>query len=513
MKNKDNSQQLRQKSEPIKAGDATIQAEGDSKYAHVNARRSTAAVRGAAWSAINGFVPTLLNSLVFVVSSRYLMPNDFGIVALAVSVISLASAIAPAALGEALIQQFNIRRSHLDTVFWICIGSALLIYGILVAMSPMIAAKLGQPVVSSFLPVIGLKLLFDLSAAVPNALIARAMSFNLIAMRTIVATLISSVICISLLMTGYGIWALAISQLSVSIVSCVVAFLGAKWLPGFEIRIQALRDLSQYGLFASGNRFLQVMNLDQIIIGSLIGAAPLGIFNFSRRLFQMLNDVIAGALTSVSHALLSSLQNEKEKVRDAFLLATYGSSIISFPAFLGMAAIVGDAIPLVFGEQWREAVSPTRWFCLIGLMSCIGVIQSSLINSQGKSHWWFYYQLFRQVLTISTILVLLDKSINFIVMVMALQTVIFWPITLVMVSKIINLKITTYFRQFLEPFLASVVMLATILLIAYSMQGVSPMIRLITEIVLGAILYGISILTLSREKIMLIMHSFLNKKK
>lgn len=490
---------------------ASIDEACDSKYAHVNTDRSTAAVRGAAWSAINSFVPTLLNSLVFVVSSRYLMPHDFGVIALAVSVVSLASAIAPAALGEALIQKLNIRRSHLDTVFWICISSALLIYGVLVALSPIIAARMGQQAVSYFLPVIGLKLLFDLSAVVPNALIARAMSFHLIAMRTIVATLISSVICISLLIAGYGIWALAISQLAVSVVSSIAAFLGAKWLPGFAIRIQALHDLFQYGLFASGNRFLQVMNLDQIIIGSVIGATPLGIFNFSRRLFQMLNDVIAGALTSVSHALLSSLQNDKEKVREAFLLATYGSSIISFPTFVGMAAIVGDAIPLVFGMQWTEAVSPTRWFCLIGLMSCIGVIQSSLINSQGKSNWWFYYQLFRQILTISTILLLLDKDINFIVMVMALQTVVFWPITLVMVSKIVNLKITTYFSQFLEPLLASAIMLITVLLIAYFMQGASPIIRLIIEIAVGAMSYGLSIFMLSRERIMLIMQSLLKK--
>jgi O-antigen/teichoic acid export membrane protein len=513
MINKGNSQQTHPKSEVIKESSVTIQAGWDSMYAHINTRRSSAAVRGAAWSAINSFVPTLLNSIVFIVSSRYLMPHDFGIIALAVSAVSFASAIAPAALGEALIQQLNVRRSHLDTVFWICISTALLIYGVLVGFSPIIAAKMGQQAVSSFLPVIGLKLLFDLSAAVPNALIARAMSFHLIAMRTIVATVISSVICISLLMTGFGIWALAISQLTVSIVSCVAAFLGSKWLPGFEVRLQALRDLSQYGLFASGNRFLQVMNLDQIIIGSVIGAVPLGIFNFSRRMFQMLNDVIAGALTPVSHALLSSLQNEKEKVKDAFLLATYGSSIISFPAFVGMAAIVGDAIPLIFGAQWTEAVLPTRWFCLIGLMSCIGVIQSSLINSQGKSHWWFYYQLFRQILTISTILILLDKGINVIVMVMALQVVILWPITLIMVAKIINLKISSYFRQFLEPLLASVTMGVIVLLISYFMQGSSPIVRLIVEIMMGGIVYSLLIFYLSKDKIFLIINSLLNKKK
>ncbi len=487
--------------------------EGDSKYAHVQTKRASAALIGAFWSAINAVVPVLLSSIVFVVSSRYLLPHDFGVIALALSVVSLASAVAPAALGEALIQQFNIKKSHLDTVFWLCITSAIIIYGLLLLLTPIVVEKINQPEVSIFLPLLGLKLIFDLAAVVPNALVARAMSFHLIALRTIVATVISSVICISLLLNGYGIWALAISQLAISIASCIGVFWGAKWLPGFDLGLNELKDLRKYGFFASGNRFIQVMSLDQIIIGSFIGAAPLGIYNFAKRLFQMLNDVIAGALTSVSHALLSSLQNESEKVRDAFLITTFASSIVSFPAFIGLALVVGDVIPLVFGAQWIEAISPTRWFCLIGLMSCIGIIQASLINSQGKSNWWFYYQLFRQVLTISTVLILFNKGVNLIVMVMALQTVIFWPITLVMVSKIINLKVTTYFRQFLEPFLASAIMSVAVLLIAYCMQEYPQQIRLLAEVTVGGLSYCISIFYLSKDKLLGVIKNVLDNKK
>ena len=170
----------------------------DTKYAHIKTKRSSAAMRGAFWATINSVIPTFLNSLVFIVTSRYLLPHDFGIIALAVSAVSLAAAIAPAALGDALIQQYTIKKTHLDTVFWSCLGSAAIIYGGLFIFSPMIATKMNQPEVLVFLPVLGLKIFFDLASAVPNALIARAMSFHLIAMRTIVATIIASIICITL---------------------------------------------------------------------------------------------------------------------------------------------------------------------------------------------------------------------------------------------------------------------------------------------------------------------------
>ena len=161
-----------------------------------------------------------------------------------------------------------------------------------------------------------------------------------------------------LIFAGFGLWALAIAQIAAPAAACVAAFWGARWLPGFRIKLSSLRELLHYGIFASGNRFLQTMNLDQLIIGTLVSPAALGIYNVARRLYEMLNNVVAGGLNSVSHVLLSSLQHDKDKVREAFLMATFGCSLVSFPAFMGLAAVADDAIPLIFGPHWAAAIWP-----------------------------------------------------------------------------------------------------------------------------------------------------------
>lgn len=88
-------------------------------FDHLSENRSRAALRGAFWSALDTLIPTALNSLVFVVTSRFLLPQDFGLVALAFAIVSFTAGFGPTAFGEALIQQKSIRRSHLDTVFWL----------------------------------------------------------------------------------------------------------------------------------------------------------------------------------------------------------------------------------------------------------------------------------------------------------------------------------------------------------------------------------------------------------
>ena len=485
--------------------------EEDDKLKHVTKKRGTLAVRGAIWSTINSVVPSILNSLVFIVTSRYLMPHDFGIIALTVSIVSFASALTPGALGEALIQKFTITGRLLDTVFWLCATFALLAYLLLFLLGETVSLHLNQPEIKQFIPLIALKLVFDLLATVPNALIARSMEFHLIATRTIIATFISAIICITLLYFDYGILALAISQVSTSIVNCIVAFFGARWKPKFNFKLSLIREVIKYGIFASGNRFLQLMNIDQIMIGSLIGPTGLGIFNFSRRMFQMVNDAVGGSLTSVSHALLSSMQNEASKVKEAFLFATFSSSIIAFPAFVGLALIVPDLIPYVFGDHWSTAIAPTQWFCLIGLMSCIGVIQSSLINSQGKNHWWFYYQLFRQALTISTIYLMQSFTIETIVMAIAIQTLLCWPITLMMVSKIINMQLFSYFKQFITPLLASLMMFLSIYGLRPFINAHTPLFIISINIAMGALSYA-AIMLLTERKKLLIIFNLIRKK-
>lgn len=471
-------------------------------FQYLSENRGRAAVRGAFWSALNTLIPTSLTALVFVVTSRYLSPSDFGLVALATSIVLFASGFGPTAFGEALIQQQVIRRSHLDTVFWLALGSAALIYAGMLVASPFLASAMGQVDIVALVSIIGLKLFFDLAAMVPNALISRTMSFHWATVRTAIATVISSIVALGLIVAGYGLWAIAIAQIASAVASCLAAFWGAHWRPGLNIRRASLRDLAHYGIFASANRFLQTMNLDQMIIGTLVNPAALGIYNFARRLLQMLNDTVSGGLTSVTHVLLSSLQGDQARVRQAFMLATFGCSLVAFPAFIGLAAVAPDAIPVIFGPQWGEAIWPVRFFSVIGVMGSIGVIQASLINSQGKAQWWFYYQLVRNIITIATVIALYRIGVSYIVFAIMVQVVLLWPVTVLMASRLIGLRALEYFGQFLRPLAAAVAMVACVLGVEMMMADQRAVSRLAAEVVAGALAYGMIVSVLCKREVL-----------
>ncbi|MDR9809783.1 lipopolysaccharide biosynthesis protein [Rhizobium hidalgonense] len=477
----------------------SVARDDDILFSHVNKNRSSAAVTGAFWSAMSTLIPTVLTFAVFVVTSRVLQPQDFGLVALAFSIVSFAGSFGPTAFGEAIIQRAEIRRSHLDTIFLLSLAFSFLIYGVLCAAASPIAAYVGHKEITSLIYIMGLKVFFDFTAVVPNAIVNRKMSFHLVAVRTVIATITSGCICLVLVLAGFGLWALAIAQIAATAASCGAAFWGAGWSPGLHVKREGLNDLLHYGFFASGTRFLQTMSLDNLIIGVLLSPSALGIYNFSKRLFDMINNVIAGGLTSVTHVLLSSLRSDPKKVREAFLMATFGCALVSYPVFIGLAAVADDAITTIFGAHWIEAVWPVRFYCVIGLMAGIGYVQASLIKSQGEMDWWFYYQLARNLLTLVTIAALYPYGVTTVVFAIMIEVLLFWPITSWKVSRHIELSVGAYLMQFLRPSLACAGMVAVVLLLHESLVHWSPYPRLAVEIVAGGIAYCCLIFVLCRS--------------
>ncbi len=455
--------------------------------------RARASVGGAAWSAVNTLVGTVATAALFYVSSRYLGPKEFGLVALATSVVTIASAVAPAAFGEALVQRREIGKRHLDTVFWLCLLAAGLLFLALLALADPVAGWLGEPAVAALLPLIGIKVGFEMLAVAPTAVIVRAMKFRAIAMRTAAANLAAAVVCLALLVAGFGFWSLAFAQVANVAVAAIVVMAASGWRPGFGVSLGAFRDLARYGVFASGTRALNVLRVDQLLVGALGGAAVAGLFNFANRLFQMLTGLISGAFGAVSHSLLSSMQAEREKVREAFLIAAFGSSLAAFPIFVGLILVAGEAIPAIFGAQWAEAVVPVQAFSVIGLVASVGVVQGSLLTSQGHAGGWFWYQLVVQLANLPLIVALMPWGLDAVLIGIAIKTVALWPVSVGMALRLLELGLVAYLRNLAVPVAASALM-------GWAVIAVRDH-ALVIEILTGALVYIAAALVLGGPRI------------
>jgi teichuronic acid exporter len=469
---------------------APTKAEGTG-FAHLSTGRARAALWGVAWSFVNIGVSTLLAALVFLVTSRILAPEDFGAVAFAASVITLAAVLIPAAFGEALVQRAELRRDHLDTLFWLVLGVAVPGYGLLVALSPTIADWSNFPLLEEILPILGLRLIFDAALTVPASLIVRQMQFRSVALRTTIANGISALVCLAMVLAGYALWALVVSQLVASLTGLVVAFAAAGWRPGVQVRWTALKEVMGFGSYAMGGKILNELRVDQFLLGALLGPAVLGLFFFGRRLFQMLQDMTVGAFAPVSSVLLASLQHDGEKRKEAYLAASYGAACLAFPVFAGLLAVAPTAVPWAFGTQWAEAVFTVQCFSVIGIMAGLGVMQAALIRNLGRPDWWFRYQALMQLSTIPIILIFYRFGLDAVMAAIVIRTVVLWPMSVQMAQRMLELPLWHYARSLQGPMIGSAAMVLWVTLLPTLRPDLHAGALLLLQVGTGAALYGL----------------------
>lgn len=463
--------------------------------------RSLAAMRSVLWASLNSAAPMLVGAAVFALASRYLSVSEFGLVALAGAISGAISTLGPQGFGDALVQRKGLSEDDLSSVFWLTIGCGGVLYAILAIAAFPFEIVFKAPGLAPLVLVIGLRILFDLASTVPCALLTRSLSYKAFALRGIVASILAAGVCVVLLMLGKGKWSLALSQLSSSIVLCLTSFMSVSWRPRIAFSWPIIRGLSRQGLASSGQKIISQANLDQIAVGFLLDPHALGIFSFSRRIYQLLAGLISGAIGSVSYSLISNVQDEQETFRKAFLSIVFGASAVIAPVYLGIALVGKEIVPIVFGAHWAPAIPSVQAFCLLGVFAGLTQILNSVVNGYGRNAWILRYQVLVLGLTIAAIAVASSWNVNWVVLAMVGVSLGSLPFLARKAASFANLSLADFFGCVMGPAVAGVLMCVAVVLAGRFETHLAPVARIALEIVLGGSVYVVVLLATSARRI------------
>lgn len=468
---------------------------------HVSVARGRSAVLGIGWSALNTGSAVLISIVVFVITSRLLGPDEFGIVALAISIITFVGCATPGGFGEAIIQRAEIGDAHLDTVFWLCLGSGLVLYVPILLFAGTLAEMVGEPVLALLLPFFGVKLLLDLAAVVPQALVVRAMQFKHVAARTAIGNSIGGLICVAMALNGYGLWALAMAPMITSIVSLVILVRAARWLPGFDLRRDAVRDLFRFGMFASGTNAMHFLNIDRLVLGFIAGPTMLGLYFLGKRLFDLLSGLTAGAIYPVTTVFFASVQKESGQHVGAYQNALRATAILVFPIFTGLFLVADSAVPLVLGDHWEPALPAVKAFAVIGLFSAIWMPSASLANGLGRADLTFAADATRNLLAAGAILAFVRGGLAPVMAALVAAHAIMLPFAFVIARKLTAIPLHRYLATLAPPVLATLAMAAVLASVPRMLPGATPWNVLSMQVGLSAVVYVLCTLALSGRQI------------
>jgi O-antigen/teichoic acid export membrane protein len=350
-------------------------------------------VRGLMWQLIGRGTLQLSQMLVVVLLARLLTPREYGIAGMVLVVISFEPLLAGTGLASALVQRPVITELEKSTVFWTNAAIGLLACVIGIAISPLVADFYGNAEVGPLFAAVSVVFLVSSLSSVQANLLMREMNFRSLELRTMVATLIGAAAPTPLPAAGGGSWALIAQQLAVYTISLMLLTGFSRWRPRLMFSRATLRELRGFGGNVSGTILMTQLtqNSDNVLIGRFLGASSLGLYTFGYSLIMLPVTRIASPLVQVLYPVFSRVQHDQPRLSSLWLRSLRIMVALTLPAMLGLIVVAPEAVDVVFGHRWHDAIPIVRILSAVGLAFGIQNLNGILLQAIGRTRLNFRY--------------------------------------------------------------------------------------------------------------------------
>lgn len=428
------------------------------------------ALKGIGWVAIEKWGVRLVALGVFVILTRTVSPEAFGLISITSVVTTLLLVFVDAGFQKALIQRRTLNPLDATTAFWTSLGIGVGLYILAYVASPLVAAVYRMPDLTAVLRVLALTLVVNALAGVPAALLERDMAFRALAMRNIVGTIVGGAVAVPLALLKFGVWALVAQSLVTAVTAAIALWATTRWRPQLRYSAQALRDLWRFGVSVLGIELLNKVqdNLDKMIIGVVFGDAVLGLYYVAQRLILIVADLITTVIGKIALTTFSRLQDDKDRLSRGFIQMTFASAIVAVPVF-GVIAVFSEVlIRFLSGDQWVQAVPVMQVLAVAAALAAILYFDKNTLLAVGQSRRALMLAVVEGVLTVALIVIALPWGILAVAAVRLLRLLLLWPYRQVLLKKYVSVRILPYLRNVAVAVAAFLVPLAVVWIASFT---------------------------------------------
>lgn len=388
----------------------------------------TKAFSAVRWTGLSLAGKSAIAFVQLAVFSRMLSPSDFGLIALAVSIIAIMQVISDGGLSSSIVRSDELNNEDLSNLFWFGIVLSISAYAIIIAISYLVGVMFSSDKITPLIQIIGLVVIINTPTSQIRSQAEKNIKFRAVALIEIISSLIGMVLGVWHAITIGGVYSLALAIVSASLVQLVAMwfFISKKWRPAFVLNPRKIANHIKFGLYSAGFGLINSVqnSVDVLILGKSTGTEALGYYSLPKDLCLKLSTVINPAITRVGFPLLSMYKNDKTHLATLYSKTVRMTSSLNFPLYIFMSIYATEIIYTILGNQWEQSVHIFRLLCIWGLIRSIGNPAGGLVLAVGRSDIAFYWSLALLLFSISTLSVAAQYNTHVFVLTMIITAAI-----------------------------------------------------------------------------------------
>ncbi|MDD3012730.1 MAG: lipopolysaccharide biosynthesis protein [Candidatus Gastranaerophilales bacterium] len=448
------------------------------------------------------FTLQALQKMVFFCSSivlaRLLTPADFGLATMAITLDSITWLVSSLGINTAVVHFQDHVEERLNSVYWLFQSSAAFFVLLQLIFAPLIADFYHSPILADIVRITAISIFINSIGAIHRTVMVKNLEFKKLSILEASLFITKSLLYIILAFAGCGVWSFIYPKIIIATSNVICLWNMSKWRPKLKLDIKYWGEMFGYGKNVLFSNILDYFlnNSSYIFIGSMVGAASLGIYSFAYDKSMMLVNTLVYSASMISFPAFSRLQNHQSLLKESYLKAIKLISLVSFPYSIAQMVLGPEYITVIFGQKWTNSIILFQMLLMYTMIRTVSQCGNPLLQAIGKPNivlkWNMIYA------PIFIIALFIGYKINGLYGIGFATTaigIIGASCYLFIVSRVLNWQISDIYNVLKPSFISSVLMGISIYSIRSVMKNyaVSEAIILFTLAPSALLVYGLSI--------------------
>lgn len=309
----------------------------------------------------------IIDLFTLLILARFLGPEDFGLVATAMSVIFIVEAVLELPLSSALVRLPDITSQACNTAFTLGLLRGILVAAIMATLSYPLAHFYGDERLTVLICTLAI------APAMRGMISPRMVEFEKIldfrrkGVLELLGKTAAAVVAVATAVATGSYWAIAASTIMTPVVMMVASYVIAPMLPRLTLVDWPLfSDIIGWN-FVSQTLTAVNWQIDRILLPRYVDATSFGSFATSNDLASLPSQAIAAPTIN---PLMAAFVRAREdgRLQEAYLKSSASLVLMLMPILCFMAVLSGPVVRVLLGEQWDRAAPILASIALIGLI-------------------------------------------------------------------------------------------------------------------------------------------------
>ena len=347
------------------------------------------------WTATSTLGRAGFQFLQLVVLTRYLTPEEYGLMTIAAVVMSYVGIFSEIGVGAGFIQRQNISEAERSSLYWLSVLVGAILMATVILASPLVAAFYKEPKITFVLILVSSNFLTIALSQQLRLDAEKRLEFKSVAIIEIAAAFFGFLAALLGALQGIGVYALVAASICASWITTALSWviLSRGWRPQFRLSWDDVQWFVNFGGGMVVNNLINHVNttVDLVLGGRLVGPSQLGLYSVPRNLILQSQLIINPIFTRIGFPLISSIQHDKSKVGRVYLDILSMTSFLNSPVYIFIALFASPIVAVLLGAKFQGSAHLLQILSIWGLCRSFINPVGSLLFGLGKvrlSLWW-----------------------------------------------------------------------------------------------------------------------------